>query len=86
MNKEEDKNLNTWEKLCVIGNQMEAEILKSYLESCGIEVMLRKEAAGKVYGLTAEPLAEVEFWVLEHQMANARELMEAFNDGKDNPH
>ncbi|GAB4521102.1 MAG: hypothetical protein Kow0047_32180 [Anaerolineae bacterium] len=41
------------------GNELEAEVIRGRLESEGIPVFLRREAAGPVFGLTVGALAEV---------------------------
>lgn len=76
--------MDNWVKLGITKNQMEAEILKSYLESCGIKVLFKTEAIGKVYGLTTGPLAAVEFWVPHGQVKRARQLLEAYHDSGNN--
>ncbi|NLJ99645.1 MAG: DUF2007 domain-containing protein [Clostridia bacterium] len=76
-------HLRSWKKLSISKNQIEADILKGYLESFGIKVMLKNEAVGRIYGLVDGPLAEVEFWVPESQYDHAVGLLEAFNGNQD---
>lgn len=59
---------------------MEAEVLKSYLESSGIKVFMRVEAAGQLYGLSTGPLAEVDLLVAEEQFQEAERLLEEYQE------
>ena len=65
-----------WKRLTIVQNQIEADILKGYLESCGIKVTFRSESIGQVHGLTSGPLAEVEVFVREEQYDEAKERLE----------
>lgn len=58
-------------------NQMEAQVVKGFLESNDIPVMLRWEAVGAVYGMTVGPLAEVSVMVAEPLAPRALELLQA---------
>lgn len=57
-------------------NQLEAQVVKGFLESNDIPVMLRWEAIGAVYGMTIGPLAEVSLLVAEPLAPQALELLE----------
>jgi hypothetical protein len=70
--------LSQWKTLCTVNNQMEGEILKGYLESHGIRAVLRSEAAGEIYGLTAGPLAEVDVLVAFEQYEEAERILEEY--------
>lgn len=58
-------------------NDMEAQVVKGFLESCEIPVMLRREALGSTLGVSVGPLAEVGVMVPEPLAAKAMELLEA---------
>jgi len=70
----------SWVKLVTLPNMMEAEILKGYLESSSIEVMVKSEAIGQIHGLTAGPLAEVEIWVPAEKYEEAEKLLKGFEE------
>ncbi|NLW45400.1 MAG: DUF2007 domain-containing protein [Syntrophomonadaceae bacterium] len=54
------------------------DIIKSWLESCGIPVILRsREGIGRVQGLSIGPLAEVRVMVPRDRLSEARELLAA---------
>ena len=62
---------------------MDAQLLKGYMESYGIDVYDFEESVGKSYGLTATSLGEVEIYVSEDQLKEAEkhlhEYLEAIN-------
>lgn len=70
------KVLSPWKRLTIVSNRIEAEILKGYLESCGIRTTFRSESIGQVHGLTSGPLAEVEVFVSEEQHGEAKKRLE----------
>lgn len=71
-----------WETVYVAANRTEAEIVRGRLESEGIPVVLRGEALGNIYGLTAGPLAEVDVMVPTTLAEQAKDLLE-LADGRD---
>lgn len=62
---------------------MDAQIIKNYLESFGIEVYDFEESVGKSYGLTSAPLGEVELYVRPEQYQEADEHMQAYLNAQD---
>lgn len=56
--------------------QMEAQVLKTKLESAGIPVLLQYESAGLVIGLTIDGLGQVRVLVPEDLADVARALIE----------
>jgi len=62
-----------WAVLAQI-NPLEAEVLKAALEMADIPVVTRREAYGRVIGLTVGDLGEVEVLVPEERLAEARSL------------
>lgn len=58
-------------------NEMEAQVIKSFLESNGIPVMLKHEAISSVIGFSAGPLAEVSVLVPESLAERAIELLDS---------
>lgn len=58
-------------------NEMEAQVIKSYLESNDIPVLLMGDAASKIYGLAVGGLAEVRVYVPAPLASKATELLEA---------
>lgn len=58
-------------------NEMEAQVIKSFLESNGIPVMLQHEAISSVIGFSAGPLAEVGVFVPEPLAEQAIALLES---------
>lgn len=43
--------------------EMDAQLIKNYLQSLGIDSILYEESVGKLYGLTNTSLGEVEIYV-----------------------
>ncbi|NOZ29714.1 MAG: DUF2007 domain-containing protein [Chloroflexi bacterium] len=61
-------------------NEMEAQVVKGRLESEGIPVMLRYEAAGPVFGLAVGALAEVRVLVPALLAEQARRILDEAED------
>ncbi len=55
--------------------QLEAQVIKSKLESAGIPALLDYESIGVVYGLTVDGLGEVRVMVPEALAQEAQELL-----------
>jgi len=62
-------------KLLVLEGMMEAEIIKSKLESFGIPCILKFETAGRLLGITMDGLGEVKVMVAPEDFEKARELL-----------
>jgi hypothetical protein len=62
-------------ELLVVEGSMEAEIVKSKLESFQIPVLLQYEAAGRIFGITLDGLGKVKIMVPESFLEEARELV-----------
>lgn len=61
---------------------MDAQLIKNYLESFGIEVYDFEESVGKTYGLTSGPLAEVELFVPKEQAQAAQKYMRDYLENR----
>jgi hypothetical protein len=71
-----------WEILTEISGRLEAEMLKSFLESESIPVQLFQEGAGQdIYPVNIGPLAMVQVFVPIEKIEDARLLLEAFESG-----
>ena len=57
------------------GSYMEAQIMKSHLESEGIPAILTYEPAGLVYGVTVDGLGETTVLVPEQLSKEAKEIL-----------
>ena len=64
-------------------NDLDAQVIKSYLESNDIPVLLQGEAAGRVFGMMVGAMAEVRVFVPAPLAAKARELLEEVSDEAD---
>ena len=67
----------------VAANDLEAQVIKSYLESNDIPVMLQGDAVSKIYGLAVGGLAEVRVYVPAPLAPKATELLEAAEEAAD---
>ena len=73
----------TWEILTEVQGRLEAEFIKSYLEAHGIEVELFQESIGHhIYPVTIDGLGRVQIFVPKDQGAEARQLLEEYNNAK----
>ena len=62
--------------------QIQASIIKSFLEAQGIPTLVVQESAGVVYGLTVGLMGNAEILVAEEHAVEARELLEAMERGE----
>jgi len=61
--------------------QLEAEMVKAFLESQGLKVVLSQESIGRTLGLSAGRLGQVKVLVPESQVKEATDLLEAMDRG-----
>ena len=64
-------------------NDLDAQVIKSYLESNDIPVLLQGEAAGRVFGMMVGAMAEVRVYVPAPLADKARELLEEVSGDDD---
>jgi hypothetical protein len=57
---------------------LDAQLVKGYLESYGLQVYTFEESIGSAYGLTSTPLGEVEIYVPIDKAKEADKYMEDY--------
>lgn len=57
---------------------LDAQLIKNYLESFGLQVYTFEESLGVAYGLTTTPLGEVEIYVPNENAKEAEKYMEDY--------
>lgn len=62
--------------------QLDAEMIRIFLQSNGIPAEALGESVGSIYGLTITPLGEVKIMVPEDQAADAIRLLADMEAGK----
>ncbi len=62
-------------ELLEVEGSMEAEIIKSKLESYQIPVLLRYEAAGRIFGITMDGLGKVKIMVPLEFLEEAKKVL-----------
>lgn len=62
-------------------NEMEAQVIRSRLESYGIPCFLKSHAAPSVHLFTVDGMGEVKILVLESMAGDARNLIMSDNHG-----
>jgi len=62
-------------ELMAVEGGMEAEIIKSKLESCQIPVLLQYETAGRIFGITMDGLGKVKIMVPESFLEEAKKVL-----------
>lgn len=73
-----------WELLTEVQGRLEAEFIKSYLESQGVEVELFQESVGHhIYPVTVNGLGRVQIFVPKEHAAEARQLLEDYNNARE---
>jgi hypothetical protein len=72
-----------WELLTEVQGRLEADLLKAYFESCGVEVELFQESLGQhVYPTALDILGRVEIFVSKEQAEDARKFLDEYNHAK----
>jgi len=61
---------------------LDAQLIKSYLESFGLQVYTFEESVGAAYGLTSTPLGEVEIYVPNENAQEAEKYLESYLNEK----
>jgi len=70
-----------WEHLTDVQGRVQANLLKSYFESNGIEVELFQEAVGQhIYPTMLDALGNVQVFVAKEDAELARKLLDEFNN------
>jgi hypothetical protein len=62
--------------------QLQAEMIRIFLESKGIPAVAYGQSLASVYGLTVGPLSEVKIMVPETQVAEAHQVLADMEQGK----
>lgn len=70
-------------KVWTAAGYLDAQIVKSYLESFGLEIFTFEESIGLAYGLTATPLGEVEIFVRNEEVGKALEYLKQYQAAQD---
>ena len=63
-------------KVYTAAGELEAEMVKGFLEAQGIQVMLVQESIGRTLGLAAGKLGEVKILVPDGQVEQAKVLLQ----------
>ena len=69
-------------KIYSAAGQLEAEMIKGFLEAQDIHVVLNQESVGRTMGLSAGRLGQVQVLVSETQFEEARALLDDLAAGK----
>lgn len=69
-------------RLSTVPGLLNADLIKIFLESKGIECLVSQESAGKTLGLTVDGLGSARVYVREDQEKEAEELMAALERGE----
>ncbi len=62
--------------VCKVQGEVEAQVIKSHLESEGIPVLLKYESMGRVFGLTVDGLGEISILVPKDLAEEAKRIIE----------
>lgn len=72
-----------WAHLTDVQGRYEADILKGYFETYGIEIETFQEALGQhIYPTTLDILGNVQIFVPKEQLDGARKLLEEYHSQK----
>ena len=71
-----------WEVVTTVSGSLQADILRTLLESRDIKVYMNQEGAGRVYGINVGPLGEVQVMVPESQSQEAQQIIDDYYAGK----
>jgi hypothetical protein len=70
-----------WHVVDEVPGQLQAEIIRGFLEAQEIQVMLSQEGIGRVYGLTVGPAGRVQILVHARDLDRARQSLHDFHAG-----
>lgn len=70
-----------WHVVDEVPGQLQAEIIRGFLEAQEIQVMLSQEGIGRVYGLTVGPAGRVQILVHARDLDRARQSLQDFHAG-----
>ncbi len=73
---------NKWTTIAEVNGELQAELIRSLLDSQGIWVFLNQEGAGRAYGLSVGTLGLVQILVPESQSQLAKEILTDYYSGK----
>lgn len=77
------ENENELKELIVVDGLMEAEIIKSKLESFGIPSALKFESAGRLMGITMNGLGKVQVMITPDDYDKALEIINSESDSSE---
>jgi hypothetical protein len=69
-------------KIYTAAGELEAEMIKGFLQAQGLDVTLSQESVARTLGLTAGKLGEVQVLVPESQVAEAQSFLAAMQAGE----
>ena len=81
MIKKNPKKIDAYRSVYNASGLLDAEMMKNYLESFGIESILIGESIGQTYGLTLTPAGKVEVLVRKEKESKAKELIQEYIEG-----
>jgi hypothetical protein len=76
--KEQEENQLVW----ISHGMLDAEMIRGLLESFNIKAQLLQESAGIAYGMNFGPLGEVKIYVSKTDAMEAKEILDAYQDGR----
>lgn len=71
------EKITDWVKVHTASGPSEAIVVRSVLETNGINVREVRETAGKLWALTMDGLGKIDIYVPKEQFDEARELIES---------
>ena len=77
-----DKNKGAYVVVYYANGLLDAETIKLFLESQGLDAIATQESAGITLGLTVGPLGEARVLVPETQVSQALSLIKQMEEGK----
>lgn len=69
-------------KIYTAAGDLEAEMIKGFLQAQGLDVTISQESVARTLGLTAGKLGEVQVLVPESQVVEAQNLLAAMRGGE----
>jgi len=66
----------------IANGQLDAEIVRGFLEASGIPAVVSQESVGKVFGMASGPLGEVNVLVPDDRSDEALDLLDTMENGE----
>lgn len=73
--------ISSYKKVWIANGKLDAEMIRSLLESCDIPTLIFQESIGATYGMAFGQIGEAEIFVPKEKVKEAKEILDAYVNG-----